>query len=329
MPTLRGEGLDPRIKLRHLSVFLEVVRLSGVVHAAESLGLTQPALSKTIAELEEILGVKLFDRSGRTLKLTSFGELFHRYAGASLTALRQGMRSMAQVKQHEAAAFTIGALPTVSARILPRAAADFTAQNLGLKPRIVTGPNGYLLSQLRLGEVDFVIGRMAEPEMMRGFAFEHLYEEEIALVVRPDHPLLQSQRFDLAEIVHYQRLMPPPGSIIRPIVQRYLTSHALGPFAGEIETISDNFARAYVRASDAVWIISEGVVAEELAHGFLARLPADTSATLGPVGLTTRTDIQPSMPAQLFAHSVRAAVDALAAHSPSRQIGAKAGLTKR
>ena len=66
-----------------------------------------------------------------------------------------------------------------------------------------------------------------------------------------------------------------------------------------------------MRASDAVWIISEGVVAEELAHGFLARLPADTSATLGPVGLTTRTDVQPSLPAQLFAQAVREAVAAL------------------
>ena len=311
MPNLRGEGLDPRIKLRHLSVFLEVVRTGSVVQAASALGLTQPALSKTIAELEEIVQVKLFDRAGRKLSLTSFGEVFQRYAGASLTALKQGMRSMAQARDDQAAAFCIGALPTVSARILPRAAARFMAQGLGLKPRIVTGPNGYLLSQLRLGEVDLVIGRMAEPEMMRGFAFEHLYEETIALVVRPAHPLLESQRFDLAAISQYQLLMPPPGSIIRPTAQRYLTAHALGPFAGEIETISDNFARAYVRASDAVWIISEGVVAEELAHGFLARLPADTSATLGPVGLTTRTDVQPSLPAQLFAQAVREAVAAL------------------
>lgn len=312
MSALRGEGVDPRIKLRHLRVFLEVVRLSGVGHAASSLGLTQPALSKTIAELEEILAVKLFERAGRTLKLTTAGDVFHRYAGASFTALKQGVRSMAQARHEADVAFVIGALPTVSARVLPRAMLDFMAQAPELKPRIVTGPNAYLLSQLRLGEVDLVIGRMAEPEMMRGFAFEHLYEEEIALVVRPDHPLLCHQPFNLARIVEYQLLMPPSGSIIRPTAQRYLTSHGLGPFAGEVETISDNFARTYVRISEAIWIISTGVVAEELAHGFLARLPADTSATLGPVGLTTRTDIQPSWAAQLFAQSVRKVATMLA-----------------
>lgn len=305
MRALRGERLDPRIKLRHLSVFLEIVRLTGVGHAASSLGLTQPALSKTLAELEDILSVKLFDRTGRTLKLTNSGELFHRYAGASLTALKQGVRSMAQAHNEEMATFSIGALPTVSARVLPYAMVDFMAQSPNLRPRIVTGPNAYLLSQLRLGDVDLVIGRMAEPEMMRGLAFEHLYEEEIALVVRPDHPLLQHRPFDLGRITDYPLLIPPSGSIIHPTVQRYLTSHGLATFTTEIETISDNFARTYVRISDAVWIISEGVVAEELTHGFLAKLPANTSATRGPVGLTTRTDIQPPVSAQLFAQSVR------------------------
>lgn len=312
MSGLRGERLDPRIKLRHLTVFLEIVRLTGVGHAASSLGLTQPALSKTLAELEDILNVKLFDRSGRTLKLTSSGELFHRYAGASLSALKQAMRSMAQAQSDERAAFTIGALPTVSARVLPYAMVAFLAQSPNLRPRIVTGPNAYLLSQLRLGELDLVIGRMAEPDMMRGLAFEHLYEEEIALIVRPNHPLLQQHPFDLAKISDYKLLMPPSGSIILPTVQRYLTSHGLSPFTAEVETISDNFARTYVRISDAIWIISEGVVAEELTHGFLAKLPADTSATRGPVGLTTRTDIQPPVSVQLFAQSVRSIAATLA-----------------
>jgi LysR family pca operon transcriptional activator len=302
------EALDGRIKLRHLKCFLEVVRLGGVGHAAESLHLTQPAVSKTIHELEEIAGVALFDRTGRGLVLSNFGEVFQRYAGASVTALKQGMRSMARVQADQAAAFSIGALPTVSARVLPAAAAQFSTQLPGLKPRIVTGPNTHLLAQLRLGEVDLVIGRMAEPGAMRGFSFEHLYTEGITLVVRPDHPLLNAMRFDLADIAAYQLLMPPPDSIIRPTVERFLIAHAVGPFEREIETISDSFARAYVCASDAVWIISEGVVHEDVRHGFLARLPADTSTTLGPVGLTTRIDTQMPLPAQLFAQAVREVV---------------------
>ncbi|WP_210300032.1 pca operon transcription factor PcaQ [Kaistia hirudinis] len=303
---MRGDLLDGRIKLRHLTCFLEVARLKSVSGAASMLGLSQPAASKTIQELEAILGVELFDRSRRNLVPTSFGEVFLRYAGASITALKQGMQSVTQVEG--GVSFTVGALPTVSARILPAAVTHFSAQRYGMKPRIITGPNGYIISQLRLGEVDLVIGRMAEPDVMKGFSFEHLYSERIALVVRPGHPLLQPSVFDIGAIGGYQVLMPPPGSIIRPTVDRFLVANAIGPLADEIETVSDSFARSYTRSSDAVWIISEGVVVDDIDHGLLMRLPADMSDTLGPVGLTTRTDTPPSLPVQLFAQSVRAVV---------------------
>lgn len=303
---MAGDLLDGRIKLRHLTCFLEVARLKSVSGAAAMLGLSQPAASKTIQELEAILGVELFDRSRRNLVPTSFGEVFLRYAGASITALKQGMRSVTQAEG--GVSLTVGALPTVSARILPAAVTHFTAQRYAMKPRIITGPNGYIISQLRLGEVDLVIGRMAEPEAMKGFSFEHLYSEPIVLVVRPGHPLLASPIFDVGAIGGYQVLMPPPGSIIRPTVDRFLVANAIGPLADEIETVSDSFARSYARATDAVWIISEGVVVDDIDHGLLARLPADMSDTLGPVGLTTRTDTPPSLPVQLFAQSVRAVV---------------------
>lgn len=306
MPEMRGDLLDGRIKLRHLTCFLEVARLKSVSGAASMLGLSQPAASKTIQELEAILGVELFDRSRRNLVPTSFGEVFLRYAGASITALKQGMQSVTQAEA--AVSITVGALPTVSARILPAAVTHFSAQRYGMKPRIITGPNGYIISQLRLGEVDLVIGRMAEPDAMKGFSFEHLYSERIALVVRPGHPLLQPSVFDIGAIVGFQILMPPPGSIIRPTVDRFLVANAIGPLADEIETVSDSFARSYTRSSDAVWIISEGVVVDDIDHGLLMRLPADMSDTLGPVGLTTRTDTPPSLPVQLFAQSVRAVV---------------------
>lgn len=306
MPEMRGDLLDGGIKLRHLTCFLEVARLKSVSGAASMLGLSQPAASKTIQELEAILGVELFDRSRRNLVPTSFGEVFLRYAGASITALKQGMQSVTQAEA--AVSITVGALPTVSARILPAAVTHFSAQRYGMKPRIITGPNGYIISQLRLGEVDLVIGRMAEPDAMKGFSFEHLYSERIALVVRPGHPLLQPSVFDIGAIVGFQILMPPPGSIIRPTVDRFLVANAIGPLADEIETVSDSFARSYTRSSDAVWIISEGVVVDDIDHGLLMRLPADMSDTLGPVGLTTRTDTPPSLPVQLFAQSVRAVV---------------------
>lgn len=296
-------AIDPRIKLRHLNCFLEVARLKSVVNAADALNISQPAVSKTIQELEEILGAPLFDRSRRSLFLTPFGDTFYRYAGTSIAALRQGID--AARGSHEATMVKVGALPTVSARILPGAVRQFTTENHGARTRIITGPNAYLLSLLRTGDVDLVIGRMAEPEAMLGFSFEHLYSERVVMAVRPGHPLLGERQFNLGMIEAYQTLMPTPDSVIRRLVDRMLLSHGVTNLRDEVETVSNAFGRSYVRQTDAVWLISEGVVAEDVDDGQLALLPVDTTETLGPVGLTTRTDTTQTLAALSLIQAAR------------------------
>lgn len=87
--------VDPRIKLRHLRTFLEVSRQKSVVKAAGILNVSQPAVTKTIRELEEVLGVSLFERDGRGIRITRFGEIFLRHAGTAITAVKQGMEPAA------------------------------------------------------------------------------------------------------------------------------------------------------------------------------------------------------------------------------------------
>lgn len=295
--------IDPRIKLRHLVCFLEVARLKSVGNAADLLHISQPAVSKTIQELEQLLGGSLFDRSKRKLFLTPFGEVFNRYASTSLAALRQGIDVARGT--HEATTVRVGALPTVSARILPDAVEAFTATGTGVHTRVITGPNDYLLTLLRTGDVDFVIGRMTEPDAMVGLSFEHLYSERVVMAVRPEHPLLAERPFELPMIEAYQTLMPTPNSVIRNLVDRMLLAHGITQLRDEIETVSNAFGRAYVRQTDAIWIISEGVVAVDVAEGQLALLPVDTSETTGPVGLTTRTDMVSTLAADSLKQAVR------------------------
>ncbi len=283
--------IDPRVKLRHIACFLEVARYKSVVAAAEALHISQPAASKTIQELEQLLGSDLFDRSKRKLFFTPFGEVFHRYAATSIDALRQGIEAASV--PHEPTSVRVGALPTVSARVLPEAVRLFTAANPGVHARVVTGPNDYLLSLLRTGDTDLVIGRMADPAMMVGLSFEHLYFERVGFVVRAGHPLLSERHFTLSMIEQYQVLMPTPDSVIRPFVNRMLVGHGIGALRDEVETVSDAFGRAYVRQSDAIWIISQGVVDDDVTRGQLALLPVDTDETLGPVGFTTRAGTVP------------------------------------
>lgn len=299
--------LDRRIKIRHLQCFLEVARNQSVMRAAEQLAITQPAVSKTLRELEEILNVRLFDRSKKGVTLTTFGTLFMRYAGASLTSLQQGVDSMAQARMKEETIIPVGVLPTVAARVTPRAVQIFKETGAEATVCLTTGGNGVLLGQLRVGELDLVVGRLAEPDLMAGLSFTHLYSEPVSFIVRKGHPLTQETPFDVSKIKDYTVLLPDKSSIIRASVERFLIAQGVGTLQNRIETVSMAFGRAYTRETDAVWIISQGVAALDVAEGSLVELEIDTTDTKGPVGLTTRADHPPTPALHLFIDAVRKA----------------------
>ena len=112
--------LDPRIKLRHLQCFLEAATQRNVSRAAERLSITQPAASKTIRELEDVLGVRLLARAKNGVKLTVDGELFQRHVAAALATLRQGFENILQL-QGTPQTISVGVLPNVAATIMPTA----------------------------------------------------------------------------------------------------------------------------------------------------------------------------------------------------------------
>jgi LysR family pca operon transcriptional activator len=299
--------IGSRIKYRHLQTFVEVARQRSVVKAADSLHISQPAVTKTIRELEDVLKVELFERDGRGIRITKPGEVFLRHATASLTALRQGIDSVSQEQLDSVPPVRIGALPTVSTRIMPRAMELFLAEGTRSRIKIVTGENAVLLEQLRTGDLDLVVGRLAPPEKMTGFSFEHLYSEQVLFIVRAEHPLLTERGPIFASLGDYPVLMPTRGSIIRPFVEQFLIANGAGPLSNQVETVSDSFGRAFVRSSDAIWIISSGVVAGDIEDGVLAALPLDTTETRGPVGLTLRTDATPSLPMSILMQTIRQA----------------------
>ncbi|MEL6125564.1 MAG: pca operon transcription factor PcaQ [Pseudomonadota bacterium] len=299
--------MDPRIKFRHIQSFVEIARQGSLKAAAEMLSLTQPAISRTLKELEEILGTSLMLRSRAGITLTAEGAAFLHFARMSLAALSQGLDGIERAGLEAAERLTVGSLPSVAGALMPDVAREVRARRPGAVLQIVDGPHVYLVDQLRLGALDVVIGRLGEPETMQGISFTQLYLEEVAFVVRAGHPLLDDP--NPQRLPDWPVIFPPAKAAIRPLVDRWLIAQGIGQIPDRIETVSGAFGRIHARTTDAVWIISGGVVAAELADGVLARLPFDTSLTSGPVGLMTRPDMARTEIVEVFQRAVTAVID--------------------
>ena len=302
--------LDPRIKLRHISCFLEVTRQGGVVPASQALGLSQPAVSKSISELEDLLGAALFDRSGRRLVLSRHGETFAHYAMSAAAQLREGIDSVSHNRSGQVMV-RLGTLPTAEAEVVPRAVAAFSAGPLACRVHVESGPSAQMLTMLRDGSLDFIVGRLAPPEVMTGLVFEHLYSEQLTFAVRPTHPLAGASKLTYRALEPFPILLPPSNAIIRPIVDSLFIAAGVGTFKFAIETVSNSFARAYALENDAIWTISRSVVARDLKLGQLIGLALDTSASHGPVGITMRSNEQLSAVTSAMVDAVRDAASAV------------------
>jgi LysR family pca operon transcriptional activator len=277
-------SLMSQLRLRHVRCFLEIARVESVSLAADRLNITQPAVSRSLKELEEVLGTKLFAREGRGLRLNEAGRVFQSHAAASMTELMRGHDRLAK-ERAVSVRLSVGALPTASSDLLPRAVLRFRKELPRVRLHILTGPNWLLFNQLRDGSLDAVVGRMPEKEAATGVTFRQLYIEDVVLVCRPGHPILASQRPE-DHVADFDLILPPAGAVISATVERYLASIGLPEMRGAIETVALPVGRRIVSLSDALWFISRGVVADELRAGTLMAVELASPLLSGPVGIS-------------------------------------------
>jgi LysR family pca operon transcriptional activator len=279
-----------RIKFRHLQCFLAVTQLGSVQRAANSLSITQPAVSKTLGELEGILGVRLFDRGRTGAVPTREGQLFAPRARACVLALREGVDELLRHGTEVPDTVSIAVLPTVASVLLPGALAAFRQQWPTASVQVFTGSNPQLLEQLKAAEVDLVVGRLSEPSGMAGMSFEHLYREPLAVVVRAGHVLLREGHVTAALLAHYPVVVPVAGTLIRQSAESVLTAFGARQSTSLIETLSVSLGRSLALQNEAVWFVPSSVVEHDLASGQLAMLAMPFAGTDEPIGLIRRND---------------------------------------
>lgn len=298
-----------RIRLRHLHTFVAVAQQGTLGRAAETLNLSQPALSKTLNELEQLTGTRLFERGRLGAQLTLVGEQFLTHAVKVLDALNTAGQALNRKEGMNNDVVRIGALPTAALGILPTVIGQFHKQQKDITLQVATMNNTMLLAGLKSGDVDIGIGRMSDPELMSGLNYELLFLESLKLVVRPGHPLLQ-ETVTLSRVMEWPVVVSPKGTIPRQNAETLLQSQGCKIPPGCIETLSASLSRQLTVDYDYVWFVPSGAVKDDLRRGLLTSLPIATEGAGEPIGILTRVDASLSQGAQTLLSAIRKSMPA-------------------
>ncbi|HHL6542146.1 TPA: LysR substrate-binding domain-containing protein [Klebsiella pneumoniae] len=298
-----------RIRLRHLHTFVAVAQQGTLGRAAETLNLSQPALSKTLNELEQLTGTRLFERGRLGAQLTLVGEQFLTHAVKVLDALNSAGQALNRKEGLNNDIVRIGALPTAALGILPTVIGQFHKQQKDITLQVATMNNTMLLAGLKSGEIDIGIGRVSDPELMSGLHYELLFLESLKLVVRPGHPLLQ-ETVTLSRVMEWPVVVSPKGTVPRQNAEALLQSQGCKMPAGCIETLSASLSRQLTVDFDYVWFVPSGAVKDDLRRGVLTALPIATQGAGEPIGILTRVDATLTPGTQTLLSAIRKSMPA-------------------
>lgn len=291
------------VRMRHLRCFNAVAKHGNVTRAAEQLGTVQPAVSRSIRELEEILEVALFGRTASGMALTDAGKTFLQYVSGGMSQIDRGIEALrGRIKATKVTAII---LPNVVRVIMPGAVRRFKSLYPNIDLEFLPTTSGGLQENLIRGEVDFGFGRLIAAQFMEGLNFEHLFSEALRFIVRTEHPLVGKKDIDINDLDEFTVVLPAPNTIIRDEINSFLVSQGKPQFKSVIETISFEFARNLMLESDTIVCHPLGAMRRELDEGRAVALDFQPDAMVGAVGITTPAELELSPAAQLLIQTIR------------------------
>ncbi|MGX7760817.1 LysR family transcriptional regulator [Streptomyces angustmyceticus] len=279
--------------LLSLRYFREVARREHISRAAEELRVAQPSVSRTIARLEAELGVRLFDRQGRAIRLNRHGAAFLARVERALDELDDARREMA-----DAAGLDDGSLAVAAETLLPltELLADFRAAHPGVTLRCLQSTPEVMRAQLRAREVDFCFA--SQPLSGPGLGAVRLLREEVLLAVPAGHPLAVRERVTVAEIADEPFITTRPGNWQRALLEQLFTGIGRRPVIS-CEGDEPGATHFLIAAGLGIGLIP-ALARPELPHVPLAWLHLDTPDCVRTLDLVRREDSHLTTAARRF-----------------------------
>ena len=279
--------LRSNLKLKHLQMLIALDQFRHLGRAAEFLSLTQPAVSKTLAEVERLFGLSLFERSTRGTEPTPYGTSVVRFARSVIADYERTRDELAAVASGAAGRSSVGAMVVATPVLLARAVERLKAASSQTTVLVEEGDLTRLLPRLRLGEIDLFVGRLEPGYASPDLETEALYDEPMAVVAAPGHALAAKPRPSWRDLAEGPCVMPPPWASLRVKIEQTFFRHRLYPPTDLVETASFLGLLTFVRERGAVAFVARSVARHFEAQGLWKVLAVNVPIELPPVGLIT------------------------------------------
>ena len=273
------------VNLRDLSYFEAVAELGHLGQAAERLGRTQPALTKSIQRLEAAFGAPLFERAGRGIRLTAVGEVLQARARVLRGASEEAMREVADFAQGNAGHVRIGSGPIAADRVLPALCQLLLEEAPRTTIDITVGPSMELRQRLAEGGIDLLIGLVPMPD--GAFETHPIFDDAVVVATSPGHPVFALPEVTLAALLDYPWALPAASIPSRQWLDAVFQSHGLPAPHVQVSANSIPLLPALIARTGLLSFVSRRTLVEG-SHGALAEVPLAATTLIRTLGVTHR-----------------------------------------
>jgi DNA-binding transcriptional LysR family regulator len=293
------------MELHQLEAFEAVVLHRSFTRAAETLFLTQPAVTRQIAALESELHTRLFDRFGRTVRLTAAGETLHRYAEQVLRLAREARDAVTDTEKGSHGRLSVGASSTLATYVLPPLLRRFRESYPHVEISISTGVSARVVEMVRDGEADVGLVTTEAGIPGNGLVTSLLTNYETGAVVPPGHPLAERERISAAELGSFPLILMETGTNLRAYADGLLEAAGIdGQVAMELDNVEA--IKRMIEAGLGISLLPMVAVRAEVVGGRLVVLPlTDVPRGHRRIALVHRRDKYLSGPLSAFLERVR------------------------
>ncbi len=288
-----------------LDAFVATVDAHSVAAAASHLGITSAAVSASLRKLEDSLGISLFERAALPLEPTVFSRSAVRHIKLARNLLRQGIEEMASVKGIVRGRVVIGTLPFVRSTILPKAIIKVLNTHPELDVVTTESPYDDLITGLRCGDVDFVVGALRGSSAAADILEDALLDDDLSIMCRTGHPLLAKEKVSWADLLNFPWVLPRHGTPTRELVHQLIVSNGLNEPEHVVETSSFIILRGLVMDSDRVTVLSRHQCLREIDANMMSPLNILLPGTERSIGIAVRSNSKLAPAAQLLVDEIK------------------------